>query len=116
VRAVPVAVPLDLLEVFDGYDTVVVVDATRSGTAPGTVTVTEGPLASQGSASTHGLGLAEAVELARALDRLPWRLVVVGVEVGSTEPGTPLSPAVAGAVEAAVAQVRACLAVSHGGA
>ena len=36
VRAVQVKAPLDLLDLFDGHDTVFVVDATRSGTPPGT--------------------------------------------------------------------------------
>jgi hydrogenase maturation protease len=58
------------------------------------------------------VGLAAAVELSRALGRLPARLVVVGVEVAPTPQalaaGAGLSAAVAAAVEpAAVAAVLA---------
>ena len=48
--------------------------------------------------STHGLGLAEAVELARALDQLPDRCVVYAIEAASFQPGAPLSPPVAAAI------------------
>ena len=58
-----------------GADEVVVVDAVRSGAPPGT----RAPLRRAGEplppalrgASTHAFGLAEAIELARALGRLP---------------------------------------------
>jgi hydrogenase maturation protease len=51
-----------------------------------------------------------AVELARALDRLPRRLWIVGVEAVGFEHGAGLSPPVAAAVPAAVAAVLGCLA------
>jgi hydrogenase maturation protease len=49
--------------------------------------------------SSHGLGLGEAVELARALGRLPSRLVVYAVEGADSSTGPGLSPAIATAVE-----------------
>lgn len=98
----PVASPLELLEVFDAYGSVVIVDAVRAGGRPGAVTVSaigEAPLpALPSAASTHGWGLAEVVELARAVDRLPARLVVVGVEVAEVATGADLSEPVARAV------------------
>jgi hypothetical protein len=45
--------------------------------------------------SSHGLGVGQAVELARALDRLPRKLVVVGVEGADFGQGTDLTGAVA---------------------
>ncbi len=51
-----------------------------------------------GPAGTHGFGLAGAIELARALDRLPARLVVVGVEAVGFEHGAPLSGPVRAAI------------------
>jgi len=48
--------------------------------------------------STHGLGLAEAIELARALGALPPRCVVYAIEGASFEAGAPLTPAVSDAV------------------
>ncbi|MFF4650767.1 hydrogenase maturation protease [Streptomyces sp. NPDC001380] len=56
------------------------------------------PAGRSGQASSHGLGLGEAVELARALDRLPGRLVVYAVEGRDTSCGTGLSEPVAEAV------------------
>ena len=47
-------------------------------------------------ASTHHVSLAEAVELARAIGRLPGRTVVYGIEGGSFAVGAPLTPAVRG--------------------
>jgi hydrogenase maturation protease len=41
--------------------------------------------------STHGFGLGEAVELARALNQLPERLIVFGIEGKRFEVGSKLS-------------------------
>lgn len=48
--------------------------------------------------STHGLGLAEAIELARAIDRLPARCVVHAIEASAFDHGSGLTPDVAAAV------------------
>ncbi|MGB8649776.1 MAG: peptidase M52, partial [Mycobacteriales bacterium] len=66
--------------------------------------------AATGRAGTHALGLAAAVELARVLDRLPRRLVVVGVEAADFAHGAPLSAPVAAAVDHAAAAVTALVA------
>ena len=55
--------------------------------------------------STHAFGLAEAVELARALGRLPPRLIVYGIEGKSFEAGVGLSPEVGAAVQEVVERV-----------
>jgi hydrogenase maturation protease len=98
---------------------VVVVDAVRSGAAPGTVHVLDAgatsdalPLeawAATGRGGTHALGLAAVVGLARALGRLPDRLTVVGVEAEQLDHGVPLSPSVAAAVVSAAARVVSAL-------
>lgn len=108
--------PTALVELCCGRDLLVVVDAVRSGAEPGSVMVLEvgagsGPLSEAawrctGRGGTHAFGLGPAVELARALGRLPERVVVVGVEAESFEHGEPLSPAVAEAVQAAAETVR----------
>ena len=49
--------------------------------------------------NSHALGVAETVELARSLGRLPRCLVAYLVEGERFTTGAPLSPAVAGAVE-----------------
>lgn len=52
----------------------------------------------RGGVGPYAFGLAAAVQLGRALHRLPGRLLLVGVEGSSFAPGAPLSPAVADAV------------------
>jgi hydrogenase maturation protease len=102
--------PASLVELIAGRGLVVIVDAVVSGAAPGTVQVltpAELPLSGTfGAAGTHGVGLAEAVELAAVLGRLPERLVVVGVEVDAP-PGeaSAMSTAVGAAVPHAVSAV-----------
>ncbi len=95
--------PQALLEAWSGGDDVTVVDAMRSGAPPGTVTrfdAARGPLPLEGfRSSTHGLGVAAAVELARALGRLPARLEIVGIEGARWDHGAALSPEVGAALE-----------------
>lgn len=97
--------PVALLEAWQGEDAVVLVDAVSSGAPPGTVHTLDAagePLpASFFRRSTHHLGIADAVELARAMGSLPPRTVVVGVEGSSWEPGLELTPEVADAIDAA---------------
>ena len=100
---------LDLLDLWTGVDEVVVVDAMRSGRAPGAVERFE-PLddpigSSNGFASTHGFGLQEAIEMGRAMGRLPQHLIVYGVEVANVHPGTTLSAPVAAAAEKLAAEI-----------
>jgi hydrogenase maturation protease len=112
--------PTALLDLWTGHSPVVVVDAVRSGAVAGSLHWLEtgatappmgvGAWASSGHGSTHAFGLAEMVELGRALGRLPDRLVVVGVEADRFDHGAPLTPRVAAAVPAAAAGV--CDAVS----
>jgi hydrogenase maturation protease len=93
---------MELLARFEGADAAFLVDACWSGAPAGSVRrldVNVTPL-QQGlfSLSTHGFGLAEAVELARALAQLPPYCVVYAIEGATFETGAPLSPAVAAAV------------------
>jgi len=85
-------------------DAVLIVDAV-SGREPGALHVFSHEDLLGGAArcvSTHGLGLLEAVRLARALGRMPAELWILGVEAASFEPGAEPSPAVRrGAREAA---------------
>jgi len=116
-EAAPESVPVleetgegaSLLESWQGADTVILIDAVQSGAAPGTVhrlDAHERPIAREFFRfSTHAFGLAEAVELARALGRLPPRLIVYGVEGKSFEAGVGLSPEVQAAVGEAVERV-----------
>jgi hydrogenase maturation protease len=92
--------PVRLLEAWDGADLVVIVDAVRCTPAvPGRWHRTTLPHTIP-AASSHGLGVPEAVELAEALDRRPEHLVIYAVEVADVGFGTGLTPAVAAAVTA----------------
>ncbi len=101
--------PAGLLDTWTGARLVVVTDAVRSGARPGTVQVLHachGPLPVRtGAGGTHGFGLAEVIELGRALGRMPPQLVIVGVEARQFTLGEPLSPQVAAAVETAARTV-----------
>jgi hydrogenase maturation protease len=57
-------------------------------------------------ASTHHFGLADAVELARALGRLPPCTIVYGIEGARFGAGAELSPDVAAAVPQVAASIR----------
>jgi len=92
-----------LLARLEGTETAYLIDACTSSAPAGTVQrfdVGAMPLPQEAFAvSTHGLGLAEAVELGRALGQLPSRCVVYAIELGSTAPGDLLSPPVAAAID-----------------
>jgi len=98
-----------LIEAWQGRDTVVIVDAMKSVAPAGTVRRFDAVAAPLPRAafhvSTHALGLADAIELARTLGRLPPRLAVYGIEGSAFAMGTPPGPAVAAAVDRVVALV-----------
>ena len=98
-----------LLDVWEGIDAVVIVDAVRSGAAAGTLhrfdaSATAVP-ATFAHSSSHTIGVAEAIELARRLHRLPKRVVLFGIEGTRYDAGAPLSPDVAAALPALRAEV-----------
>lgn len=76
--------PTLLLDAWEGTGTVYLVDAVYSGAVAGTVRRWDAwkkPVAERiFRLSTHGASVVDAVELARALKRLPRRLVIFGVE------------------------------------
>jgi len=91
-----------LLEAWRDAKLAIVVDAVISGGVPGTIRridARDGFPVSWRSASTHLVGVAEAIDLAGVLGGLPDELIVYGVEIGSVEPGVDLSPPVAGAAD-----------------
>jgi hydrogenase maturation protease len=91
-----------LLASLDGAATTYLIDACTSGAAAGTVQRFDAgaaPLPQDAfSLSTHGLSLAEAIELARTLGRLPDRCIVYAIEGDTFEPGASLSPPVKAAI------------------
>jgi hydrogenase maturation protease len=95
--------PTRLMEAWTGAALAIVADAVRAEPAhPGRVHrfVVDRPGAgSARTASSHGLGLDDAISLAVALDRMPGRLIVHAIEASDLAQGTGLTPAVAAAVD-----------------
>lgn len=106
---------LSLVDRWYGQDVVVVVDAVQSGALAGTVhriDATAAPLPAVWTfASSHQVGLAHAVEIGRAFERLPTRLVIVGIEGEDFGIGRGLSSPVAGAIPEALGAVASYLPV-----
>jgi len=96
-----------LVQAWEGSSTVWIVDAVRSGRVAGTVHEVDarrlGDLEDSGAriGGGHLLGLGEAVDLARVLDRLPAELRILGIEGVDFGEGEGLSEAVAVGVEVA---------------
>ncbi|MDX5151455.1 MAG: hydrogenase maturation protease [Acidiferrobacterales bacterium] len=90
-------------------DTVIVIDAVRSGARPGTVhwldarAIDSGP----GSTSSHGFGIAAAIDLAKTLGQLPQQVYLCGVEIDATYTGEGLSPAVSEAIPLLLERIEA---------
>ncbi len=101
---------------MDGAEQVFLVDACVSGASPGTIrrfdvgSASMPALASE--SSTHGFGLAAAIELARALGQLPRRCIVYAIEGASFDTSAALSPPVAAAVAELASQLRAEIAAN----
>ena len=100
-----------LLEELDGEDRLVVVDAVRFGSRPGTVHVLpwdDIPAGAPHPVSGHGIGVREAVDVGRRLtpEKMPRAEHLVGIEGSCFDMlGAGLSAEVAAAVDDAAARV-----------
>jgi hydrogenase maturation protease len=87
-----------LLDAWAGMKTVVIIDAVSSGAPPGTIHRIDARRQSVSQElfpfSTHALGLAHAVELARSLGKLPINIIIYGIEGEQFAAGSNLSPKV----------------------
>jgi hydrogenase maturation protease len=92
-----------LLDGWADSEEVILVDATAPNGLPGKVRVWDAHADTLpedfSPCSTHAFGVREAVELARALNRLPQTLLIYGIEGKRFCPGASLSPEVELAVE-----------------
>ena len=100
--------PTRLIEAWTGAALALVVDAVRGqpprpGTVHRFVVGWPGPMGRP--ASSHGLGMDDAISLAVALDRMPARLIVHAIEAADLTQGTGLTPAVTEAVDVVAAAV-----------
>lgn len=118
--------PSQLLEAWSGASLAVVVDAvlcempapgrihrTALGPVVGDPVVGDAAPGSRAAASTHGLGIPDALRLAEALDQAPGRLVVFAVEAADIGFGPGLSPAVAACLPELTRAVLTELAAGH---
>jgi hydrogenase maturation protease len=113
---------IDLALHWDGHDRVVVVDAIAPGNRPGRIVSVDrtGDDASTGATpapaavSTHEIDVWVAIEVARALGRMPAQLLLIGIEAEQVVWAAPLSAAVAAAADDVVDRLVALLAVGVG--
>lgn len=99
----------ELMDAWRSTGHAVLVDAAQSGAAPGTIhrfdvsstTVPSGLF----HYSSHQFSVAEAIEMARILGRLPERMTVYGIEGRDFSYGEDLSPEVATAAETVAAEI-----------
>ena len=93
---------LELVDTWAGSAAAILIDASDPAGNPGRIRrldlVTSVLPADFAQNSTHAFGLAETIELARALGQLPSHLVVYLIEGERFDTGAPLSPPVAAAV------------------
>lgn len=101
---------MSLLEMWRGFDDVILIDAMKAHDAPGNfrwfdVSTCDLPEETFPEHSTHAFGLHQAIAMARALGELPRSTHVVGVQGGNFTAGSTLSVEVERAVDAVVASV-----------
>jgi len=109
-----------VLQLMEGFDAVIVVDAVTHGQAPGTLYVfapseADGDLPSQDWIDPHVAEPAQALKLARALGVLPADVTVVGCEPSSCHLGMPLSVRAMTAVDRAVRTIHEMVAAAGRG-
>ena len=99
----------ELIEILSSARIAILIDAVSSGGKPGTIyrfDALRQPIPAQLSfQSTHVFGVAEAIELARVLDRLPPSLIVYAIEGENFSMGVGLSSKARKAVQKVVEQL-----------
>lgn len=99
-----------ILEAFRGAEELILVDAAQTGAPPGTIHRFDASTARIPAEafcySSHSFGVAEAIELARALGQLPPRTIVYGIEAADFAARAQLAPAVEHAANSLIAQIR----------
>lgn len=106
---------LDVLDLIDGAEHVILIDAVQSDRSPGTIHRLEIPEDLQfimrlswasSTASTHSFGLGEALALGKTLGKLPPKLIIYGVELDQVTQGESPSPPVAQTITMVSAQIQ----------
>jgi len=99
---------LDLLPKLEGIDHLIVVDAVETGRKPGTCVRLAGeelPIALETKVSAHQMGLKDLLSVARLLGHSPGEMVLIGVQPGSIEMDTELTPEVAAVLQVLIDNV-----------
>lgn len=102
--------PLELLTSWSRDDHVVVVDAVHDGGPPGVVRRFDAGthrLRGRRGGGSHDASLVDAIELARALDRLPRTLIVYGITGQCFDLDDAVTPAVRSAADRVVRAILA---------
>jgi hydrogenase maturation protease len=102
---------LSLLDMLEGVQFALIVDAIRSDKSPGAVSIVEeAQLESfiDGTGTAHGFGVAETLNLGRALEpeKLPERLILLGIEAGDLSLGQGLTRDVEAALPIAARSIQ----------
>lgn len=106
---------LGILDLMNGADTVLLIDAVQNGQPPGTIhrLVIPEDLGlmgqrswSSGTTSTHAWGLGETLTLGHTLGTLPATTLVYGIELEQTDIGTEISSKVRTVIKKVVAAIK----------
>jgi hydrogenase maturation protease len=98
-----------LMEAWQGFQNVIIVDAVSSGAKPGTIFKMEAKKEIMPAKffhySTHAFSLAEAIELAKTMNTLPPKFLVYGIEGVNFTSGVDISPPVKEAANQVIEQI-----------
>jgi hydrogenase maturation protease len=98
-----------LMEAWQGYESVILMDAVSTGAKPGTIFAIDAGKnkvpAKFFHYSTHAFSVAEAIELARAMSTLPPRFFVYGIEGANFSAGVGISHVVQESAKHVVEQI-----------
>lgn len=98
-----------LMEAWQGFQNVLIVDAVSSGATPGTIFKINAKKETVPIEffhySTHAFSVAEAVELARTMNSLPPNFMIYGIEGKTFAAGVDISPPVKEAANQVIEQI-----------
>lgn len=105
----------ELMDLWSDVSKLIICDAVYAGGEPGTIHVLEPHKQAVPSKffnySTHAFSLAEAIEMSRALNRLPKQVTIYGIEGESFVAGITLTEKVQAAMVEVIAKVKAQIGV-----
>ena len=99
-----------LMDLWNEYENVILIDAVSFGTKPGTIHNIDANRTvfpkETSMHSSHMFSIAEAIETSRALNKLPEKITVYGIEGKSYEFGSTISDEVNDAIEKVVSEIQ----------